>query len=77
MTILQLDEHTSIAIPAGTGGPDEAPITVEEKRVIDPRAPTTTHVKIVRQGDRILSVVRGATHHSDTNWPEMPELFED
>jgi len=75
-TVLSLDDNTSISIP-NLGGPDDAPVVVEQQRVLDPRASTTTTVKIVRQGDRILSIVRPHVHHSDSSWQERPELFNE
>jgi len=63
----------AVALPSETGGSIE-PIVVEEHRV---RAgDTTTHVYVVRQGDRILSVVRPHTNHSDADWLELEEVLE-
>jgi len=75
-TVLALDDDTSIAIP-NTGAASEAPIIIEQQRVMDPRSSTTSTVKIVRQGDRILSISRPHRHDSDSSWREMPELLSE
>jgi hypothetical protein len=74
-TVLALDDDTSISIP-NSGAADEEPIIIEQQRVMDPRASTTTTVKVVRQGDRVLSISRPNVHHSDSSWPEMSDLLD-
>jgi hypothetical protein len=73
-TILQLDNRTSVAIPNDQLGDDE-PVIVEERRIRDRNNATTTHVTVVRQGDRILSVVRPETSSSGVDWPSEEELL--
>lgn len=73
-TILQLDNRTSVAIPNDQLNGD-GPIIVEERRVRDRNNTTTTHVTVVRQGDRILSVVRPESAHDRADWPSEEELL--
>jgi hypothetical protein len=54
--MIQTDERTALTIPNGAQG--EAPIIVEEMRVRDPHSIATRHVTVVRQGDRVLSVIK-------------------
>jgi hypothetical protein len=74
-TILQLDNRTSIAIPNDQQA-DEDPVVVEERRVRDRNNMTTTHVTVVRQGDRILSIVRPESAAGGAGWPTEQELLD-
>jgi hypothetical protein len=49
------------------------PIVVEEHRVRDGNA--TTHIYVVRQGDRVLSVMRPHTNQSDATWQDIEEVI--
>jgi hypothetical protein len=73
-TILRLDNRASITIPNDALGGDE-PVVVEERRVRDRNNISTTHVTVVRQGDRILSVVRPESAHDRADWPDERELL--
>jgi hypothetical protein len=73
-TILRLDDHASIAIPNEALHGDE-PVVVEERRVRDRNNISTTHLTVVRQGDRILSVVRPESAHDRADWPDERELL--
>jgi hypothetical protein len=73
-TVLQLDNRTSIAIPNDRLGDDE-PVVVEQRRVRDRNNISTTHVTVVRQGDRILSVVRPESAHDRADWGDERELI--
>jgi hypothetical protein len=73
-TILQLDNRTSISIPNDQLA-DEDPIVVEERRVRDRNNATTTHVTVVRQGDRVLSIVRPESSSGRADWPTEEELL--
>ena len=73
-TIFQLDNRTSIAIPNDQLASDE-PVVVEERRVRDRNNISTTHVTVVRQGDRILSVVRPESAHDRADWADERELL--
>jgi hypothetical protein len=73
-TILRLDDRTSIAIPHDALMGDE-PLVVEERRVRDRNNISTTHLTVVRQGDRILSVVRPESAHDRADWPDESELL--
>lgn len=75
-TILQLSNRTSIAIPNEQLVGDE-PIVVEQRRVRDRNNISTTHVTVVRQGDRILSVVRPESAHDRADWANESELLGD
>ena len=73
-TIFQLDNRTSIAIPNDQLAGDE-PVVVEQRRVRDRNNISTTHVTVVRQGDRILSVVRPESAHDRADWADERELL--
>jgi hypothetical protein len=72
-TILRLNQRSSIAIPNDRLAGDE-PIVVEQRRVRDRNNISTTHVTVVRQGDRILSVVRPESAHDRADWADESEL---
>jgi hypothetical protein len=73
-TVLQLDNRTSISIPNDGPGDDE-PVIVEQRRVRDRNNISTTHVTVVRKGDRILSVVRPESAHDRADWGDERELI--
>jgi hypothetical protein len=73
-TILQLNNRSSIAIPNEQMIGDE-PVVVEQRRVRDRNNISTTHVTVVRQGDRILSVVRPESAHDRADWADERELL--
>ena len=68
---LRVNGKLSVALPGAQLASDE-PIVVEEHRVRT--GDTTTHVYLVRQGEKILSVVRPHTNHSGADWPTLEEL---
>jgi hypothetical protein len=61
--MIRANRGTALTIPNDTSG--DEPIIVEELRVRNPNAITTRHVTVVRQGDRVLSVLKPAS-------PEQP-----
>jgi hypothetical protein len=69
---VRVNKKLSIAIPEQAGASDE-PVVVEEHRVRSGNV--TTHVYVVRQGDRILSVMRPNTNQSGTNWRDLDEVL--
>jgi hypothetical protein len=73
-TIFQLDNRSSIAIPNDQLVGEE-PVVVEQRRVRDRNNISTTHVTVVRQGDRILSVVRPESAHDRADWADERELI--
>ncbi len=72
-TAVAVNGRNAIAIPPAMVVGDE-PVLIEERRVRT--GDSTTHIYVVRQGDRILSVVRPNTNHSDSDWPTEEELLE-
>jgi hypothetical protein len=75
-TILQVNDSTALRIPATVS--DDGPIVVEEVRVRRKGSNFTIHDTVVRQGDKVLLVVR-----PDSNWRrgrvdyiDEDELFE-
>lgn len=74
-TVLRLNDRVSLSLP-NTGAADEAPVVVEDRRVLDPRAATTTHVTVVRRGDKVLSIVRPEPSDSPEAWQDASELFK-
>jgi hypothetical protein len=71
---VRVNRKLQIALPEEVRANGE-PVVVEEHRVRN--GDTTTHVYIVRQGDRVLSVMRPHTNQSGTDWPELEELLGD
>jgi Domain of unknown function (DUF4124) len=69
---VRVSNQLSMSLPEGVQAGDE-PIVVEEHRVRD--GDTTTHIYVVRQGDRVLSVMRPHTNHSDANWRDIEEVI--
>jgi hypothetical protein len=69
-TIVQVNDETSLRIPATVS--DEGPIVVEEVRVLRDGSSFTTHDTVVRQGDKVLVVVR-----PDQRWPVRPEYIDE
>jgi hypothetical protein len=69
---VRVNRKLSIALPESVRANDE-PVVVEEHRVRDGN--TTTHVYIVRQGERVLSVMRPHTNQSGAAWPDLDEVL--
>jgi hypothetical protein len=69
---VRVNRKLSIALPESARASDE-PVVVEEHRVRDGN--TTTHVYIVRQGERVLSVMRPHTNQSGAAWPDLGEVL--
>lgn len=69
---VRVNRKLSIALPEEVRRSGE-PVVVEEHRVRN--GDTTTHVYVVRQGDRVLSVMRPHTNQSGTDWPELDEVI--
>jgi hypothetical protein len=61
--MIRANQRTALTIPNDTSG--DEPVIVEEMRVRDPDSAATRHVTVVRQGDRVLSVLKPAS-------PEQP-----
>jgi hypothetical protein len=54
---------------------DPTPVTIERKRVIASGNAATEFVTVVRQGDRVLSVIRSEkTNENSVNWPRLEDL---
>jgi hypothetical protein len=73
-TAVAIGGRNAIAIPREMVLSEDEPVVVEERRVRT--GDSTTHMYVVRQGDRILQVVRPNTNHSDSDWPTEEELLE-
>jgi hypothetical protein len=69
---VRVNRKLSVALPADVRASDE-PVVVEEHRVRD--GDTTTHVYIVRQGERVLSVMRPHTNHSGASWRDLEDVL--
>jgi hypothetical protein len=72
--IVSLDDDMSITIPRDQLAGDD-PVVVEQRRVRDRNNISTTHLTVVRQGDRILSVVRPERAHDRGDWESESELL--
>jgi hypothetical protein len=70
--IIKTDERTALTIPNDAQG--GSPVIVEEMRVDDPDSIATRHVTVVRQGDRVLSVVKPASPVQSANPPSEAEF---
>jgi len=53
---------------------DSHPVVVERKRMIADGNVATELVTVVRQGDRVLSVIRPEHKESNGNWPSINDL---
>jgi hypothetical protein len=71
---VRVNGKLSVALP-GEGADGMEPIVVEEHRVRS--GGVTTHIYVVRQGDRVLSVVRPHTNQSDAEWMSLEEVLEE
>jgi hypothetical protein len=71
---VRVNRKLSVALPESVRAEGE-PVVVEEHRVRD--GATTTHVYIVRQGDRVLSVMRPHTNQSDATWRDLEDVLGD
>lgn len=60
-TVVQLNDDTAIRVPTHRG--EDGPMVVEEVRVRRPGSNFTIHDTVVRQGDKVLLVVRPAQPH--------------
>jgi hypothetical protein len=69
---VRVNKKLSIALPEEARTSDD-PVVVEEHRVRSGN--TTTHIYVVRQGDRILSVMRPNTNQSGTNWRDLEDVL--
>jgi hypothetical protein len=70
--LIRADRRTALTIPKGTS--DGEPVIVEEMRVRNPNAITTRHVTVVRQGDRVLSVIKPASPEQPGSPPSEAEF---
>jgi hypothetical protein len=57
--VVRANRQTALTIPSDDAGGE--PLVVEEMRVNDPDSIATRHVTVVRQGDRVLSVLKPAS----------------
>jgi hypothetical protein len=69
-TLVQLNDETAVRIPVNSS--DEEPIVVEEVRVLRHGSNFTIHDTVVRQGDKVLMVVR-----PDQRWPVRPDYIDE
>jgi hypothetical protein len=70
--IIKTNERTAVTIPNTAEG--DSPVIVEEMRVRDPDSIATRHVTVVRQGDRVLSVVKPANPAQSADPPSEREF---
>jgi hypothetical protein len=74
-TIVQVNDSTALRIPATAS--DEEPIVVEEVRVLRKGSNITIHDTVVRQGDKVLVVVRPAQWmQGGPDYIDEEDLFE-
>ena len=70
--MIKADQRTALTIPSDAQG--DEPVIVEEMRVNDPDSIATRHVTVVRQGDRVLSVLKPASPAPSGNPPGEAEF---
>jgi hypothetical protein len=70
--MIRANRRTAVTIPNDTAG--QEPVIVEEMRVSDPDSISTRHVTVVRQGDRVLSVLKPASPEQPGNPPSETEF---
>ena len=70
--IIKTNERTAMTIPSDAQG--GSPVIVEEIRVDDPDSIATRHITVVRQGDRVLSVVKPANPAQSADPPSEREF---
>ena len=63
----------TIGLGAEADGP---PVVIEERRVRDWDSGVTRHVTVIRQGDKILSVIKPRSRHTRLGWDEERALEE-
>lgn len=73
-TIIQVNDRTALRIPATAT--DEEPIVVEGVRVIRKHGVRTYQDTVVRQGDKVLTVVRPDARREEGNYIDEDEIFE-
>jgi len=74
-TIVQVNDSTALRIPATAT--DQEPIVVEEVRVLRKGSNITIHDTVVRQGDKVLVVVRPAQWmQGGPDYLDEEDLFE-
>ncbi len=70
-TVLRANSRAAVRVQNPVG---EEPVVLEEHRVLAPGGMVTRHVTIVRQGDRVLSVIRPQSSLQPLSWPDESEL---
>lgn len=75
-TVLRMNDRLSIAVPNDRINSDE-PVVVEEVRVRTDDAITTRHITIVKQGDRVISVIRPETANQGAGWYDEADVLPD
>jgi hypothetical protein len=64
--LVSVDRDTSVRVPtASAAAGDAPPVVVEDVRVRRSGSAFTVHDTVIRQGDRVLMVVRGDQHNFD------------
>ncbi len=76
LTEIEVDGQTVLRVP--TSGGDEGPLVVEQVRVRPRGRLSTHHNTVIRRGDEIVAVVRGAHDHEagPSDFIEEEELFD-
>jgi len=70
--MIKTNERTALTIPNNAQGGE--PVIVEEMRVSNPNSMTTRHVTVVRQGDRVLSVIKPASPEQSASPPSEADF---
>ncbi len=74
-TVLRLSRGVSVNVPSNAGRGQE-PLVVDRHRVRAPNRSVTRHVTVVRQGDRVVSVVRPMSSSNPLKHIDESELYE-
>jgi hypothetical protein len=63
-----------VSIPVHADPSDPNPVVVERKRYRDRDSMSTRHITVVRQGDRVLSIVKPRSHVEPAYWGDEEDL---
>lgn len=73
-TVVRMNDRLSLSVPNEATQSSE-PVVLEELRVRDPNSITTRHVTVVKQGDRVISVIRPKATNSGAGWAREADLL--
>ncbi len=75
-TVVRMNDRLSLAVPNDQLASSE-PVVLEELRVRNPDSITTRHITVVKQGDRVISVIRPKATHNGSGWSDETDILPD